>query len=343
MTASADPRPLMQRVRDTLKMRHYSASTEEAYTRWIRDYIIFHDKRHPVTLGTPEITTYLSMLATRRRVSASTQNQARAALLFLYRHVLDQPPEALGEIAQARRPKRLPVVLNRGEVTQLFEHLDGTPRLVCGLLYGSGLRLLESLQLRVKDLDLDRGVLLVRRGKGAKDRRSVVPQGLRGPLGQALAAGRLRHTQSLAKGGGWVAVPGALARKYPNAGREWSWQWVFPARRGYRDRETGQARRHHLHETVIQRAVRQAARDAGLTKRVTPHTLRHSFATHLLEDGYDIRTIQELLGHADISTTMVYTHVLNRGPGGVRSPMDRLFGSGGEPGGGWGSPADGGR
>ena len=316
----------MQRVRAALRVRHYSPATEAAYTRWIRDYIVFHGKRHPDQMGAEEISAYLSMLASRRRVAASTQNQARAALLFLYRQVLDTPPDQLDGVVLAKRPRRLPVVLSRGEVGQLFDHLDGVPRLACGLLYGSGLRLMECMRLRVKDLDLDRGTLLVRRGKGAKDRRSMIPLALRPALADHLAAARARHAAALKKGAGWVALPGALGRKLPNAGREWGWQWVFCATRSYRDAETGQVLRHHLHETVVQRAVRRATRQAGLTKRVTPHTLRHSFATHLLEDGYDIRTIQELLGHADLTTTMIYTHVLNRGPSGVRSPMDRMFG-----------------
>lgn len=326
------PSRLMDKVRETLRVRHYSPATEKSYTRWIRLFIIFHDKRHPAEMGAPEISAFLTHLAVRQRVAASTQNQARAALLFLYRHVLDRDPGSLADVESARRPSSIPVVLTRSETAQLFDHLHGTPRLAAGLLYGSGLRLMECLRLRVKDLDLEHGVLQVRRGKGAKDRRTMVPGALRPALRVHLADTLRQHRSDVAAGAGWVALPHAISRKFPGAGREWSWQWVFPATRIYLDPQTGQKRRHHLHETVLQRAVRAAARSAGHNKRVTCHTLRHTFATHLLEDGSDIRTIQELLGHADVSTTMIYTHVLNRGPQGVLSPMDRLFGAGGSPG-----------
>lgn len=327
------PRRLMHQVRDTLRVRRYRPATEKAYTRWIREYIVFHGKRHPSEMGAAEITAFLTHLATDLDVAASTQNQARAALLFLHRHVLEQDPGSLAGVRSARRPKALPVVLSRREVMRLFDHLEGDRRLAAGLLYGGGLRLMECLRLRVKDLDLERGELLVRRGKGAKDRRTVIPEALQDALRAHLRATRTQHRRDTATGAGWVELPRAFTRKSPDAGRAWAWQWVFPATRCYRHPATGEVRRHHLHETVLQRAVREAARDAGLAKRVTCHTLRHSFATHLLEDGADIRTIQELLGHADVSTTMLYTHVLNRGPHGVVSPLDRLRPGG--MGGGW--------
>jgi integron integrase len=319
---TAQPPRLMQRVRGAIRTRHLSPRTEEAYAGWIRRFIVFHDKRHPGDMGEAEISAFLSSLATRDRVSASTQNQALAALLFLYQVVLDRRLGRIDELVHAKRPQRLPVVLTRQEVRALLAKIGGVPWLVASLLYGSGLRVLEGLTLRVKDIDLERREVLVRDGKGRKDRRTVVPSALIEPLRRHLEATAAQHARDLQGGAGYVALPDSLDRKYPSAPREWRWQWIFPATRLYREPATGERRRHHLHETVIQRAVRQAAARVGLTKPVTPHTLRHSFATHLLEDGYDIRTIQELLGHRDVSTTMVYTHVLNRGPGGVRSPLD---------------------
>jgi integron integrase len=265
----------------------------------------------------------LSHLATSLQVSASTQNQALAALLFLYQQVLGRELAWLGDLVHAKRPAHVPVVLTRDEVRAVLRCLDGVPHLIAALLYGAGLRFIEALQLRVKDIDVPRRELTVRRGKGQKDRRTVLPEVLVEPLHDHLAWARAQHDDDLRRGAGFIALPDAIARKYPGAQREWPWQWVFPATRTYVDRETRQVRRHHLHETVIQREVRAAARAARVPKMVSPHTLRHSFATHLLESGYDIRTIQELLGHKDVSTTMIYTHVLNRGAGGVRSPLDR--------------------
>jgi integron integrase len=321
-TAAQPPR-LLDRVRASLHARHYSPRTVRAYVGWIRRYIVFHGKRHPDQMGGVEVGSFLSNLAIHGKVSSSTQNQALAALLFLYQQVLGRELEWLGDLVHAKRPKQVPVVLGRQEVRDLMAQLENPVWLVCSLLYGAGLRLLEALRLRVKDIDLDRREITVRRGKGGKDRRTVLPNASVETLRAQLAAVKKMHDADLVAGAGAVSLPGALERKYPSASREWSWQWLFPATRQYSDRDTGEKRRHHLHETVIQRAVREAAIATGITKPVSPHTLRHSFATHQLEDGYDIRTIQELLGHRDVSTTMIYTHVLNRGGLGVRSPLDR--------------------
>ena len=320
---------LVDAVRGALRLRHLSPRTERAYLDWMRRYVAFHRGRHPRDLGPEHVTAFLSSLATAGRVAASTQNQALAALLFLYREVLDQDLPWLHDVVRAKTPVRLPVVLARDEVRAVLAHLHGTPRLMAALLYGSGLRLLECCRLRVKDLDFARHQLAVRRGKGDKDRLTMLPASLERPLAAHLRAVKLQHDQDLADGAGWVELPGGLSRKLPNAGREWAWQWVFPATRTYVEAATRQRRRHHLHETVVQQAVRKAVLDAGIGKRATCHTFRHSFATHLLEDGSDIRTVQELLGHRDVATTMIYTHVLNRGPAGVKSPVDRLFGGGG--------------
>ena len=315
---------LLDRVREALRARHYSRKTEKAYVAWIRRFILFHGKRHPRDMGAADVTRYLSSLATAGRVAASTQNQALSALLFLYREVLHVEMPWLDDIVRARRPVRLPEVLTRDEVRAIIRQLHGNPRLMAILLYGSGLRLLECARLRVKDLDLARHQITVRGGKGDKDRVTTLPLIVETELIRHLAAVKRQHDADLHRGAGWVELPWALARKYPNAGREWPWQWVFPASRSYVDHATGQRRRHHLHESVLQRAVKEAARFAGISKRATCHTLRHSFATHLLEDDRDIRTVQELLGHRDVATTMVYTHVLSRGPAGVRSPADRM-------------------
>lgn len=315
---------LLDRVREALHTRHYSRKTEKAYVAWIRRFIVFHGKRHPREMGAAEVTRYLSSLATAGRVAASTQNQALSALLFLYREVLQIEMPWLDDIVRARRPIRLPEVLTRDEVRAIIRQLHGPSRLMAILLYGSGLRLLECARLRVKDLDFARHQLTVRAGKGDKDRVTTLPVTVEVELTRHLAAVKQQHEADLRQGAGWVELPWALARKYPNAGREWPWQWVFPASRSYVDHATGQRRRHHLHESVLQRAVKEAARFAGISKRATCHTLRHSFATHLLEDDRDIRTVQELLGHRDVAATMVYTHVLNRGPAGVRSPADRM-------------------
>ena len=318
------PLKLLAQVRQALRVRHYSRRTEEAYVRWVRRYVLFHGLRHPSGLGEADLTRFVSSLAVDRRVSASTQNQALAALLFLYRDVLGQRVGWLEHVVHARRSVRLPVVLTRAEVRDVLGRMEGTPRLVASLLYGSGVRLLEGLQLRVKDLDFGANEIIVRGGKGDKDRHTVLPAAFRADLERHCEAVRRLHMRDCAEGAGWVELPYALAGKYPNAGREWGWQWVFPATRGYLDPVSRQQRRHHLHETVVQRAFKQAVRASGMAKRASCHTLRHSFATHLLETGYDIRTIQDLLGHRDVRTTMIYTHVLKRGGLGVRSPADSL-------------------
>jgi integron integrase len=307
--------------------RFYSRRTEKAYVGWIKRYIFFHDKRHPAEMGAEEVRRFLTALAVDGHVAASTQNQALNALLFLYRVVLEQNLPWLDDVIRASRPVRLPVVLTRDEVRRVLERVDGAPRLIVLLLYGAGLRLLEAAQLRVKDVDFTTNQIVIRNGKGAKDRVTMLPATARPGLLQQLDVVRRQHRADLEHGAGWVALPDALARKYPNAGRELGWQWIFPATRHYVDRVTGQRRRHHLHESVVQRAVKKTLRQAGIAKLASCHTFRHSFATHLLEDGHDIRTVQELLGHRDVSTTMIYTHVLNRGPAAVRSPADRLLDS----------------
>ena len=315
---------LLERVRAAIRARHYSRRTEKAYTRWIVRFIRFHRMRHPLAMGKGEVEAFLSSLAVNDGVAASTQNQALNAILFLYETVLDRKLDWLDDVVRAKAPARLPVVLTREEVRAVMGQLDGPAWIMAGLLYGAGLRLLECCRLRVKDVDFGTKEITVRGGKGDRDRRTMLPAVLREPLRRQLETAREQHRADLAHGCGWVELPGRLAHKYPNAGREWCWQWVFPASRRYRDAETGQCRRHHLHETVLQRAVRLAVIRAGIPKPASCHTLRHSFATHLLEDGHDIRTVQELLGHRDVRTTMVYTHVLNRGGLGVLSPADRL-------------------
>ncbi|HVO36059.1 MAG TPA: integron integrase [Gemmatimonadales bacterium] len=322
------PKPrLLDRVREALRTRHYSRRTEQAYVAWTRRFIFFHGKRHPAELGAPEVARFLSALAVEGRVAAYTQNQALSALLFLYRDVLAVELPWLDDVVRAKRPVRLPVALTRDEVRAVLQRLAGPTRLMACLLYGAGLRVLECCRLRVQDVDFGANLIVVRGGKGDKDRRTMLPATVKDDLRRHLAGVRAQHEADLATGAGWVELPTALARKYPRAGREWVWQWVFPATRFYVDRATGERRRHHLHETVLQRAIKHAVGQAGLAKRASPHTLRHSFATHLLEDGHDIRTVQELLGHRDVTTTMIYTHVLNRGPAGVRSPADRMFGA----------------
>src|SRR5688572_13918923 len=320
--APAGPRLLTQ-VREAIRLHHYSRRTEEAYVGWVRRYVRFSGMRHPAELGGEDVRRFLTALADRGKVSASTQSQALSGLLFLYRQVLGRELESVA-IIRPVRPVRFPVVLSREEVRALLEGLAGTPRLVAILLYGSGLRLLEALGLRVKDLDFITGELVVRRGKGAKDRITMMADSAQRELKGQLERVRRQHERDRAAGGGYVPLPGAFHRKSPGAAREWAWQFVFPATQTYVERASGLRYRHHLHESVIQRAVKQAVQRAGIPKRATCHTLRRSFATHLLEDGYDIRTVQELLGHRDVSTTMVYTHVLNRGGRGVRSPADSL-------------------
>lgn len=320
-----EPSTLMAQVRSSVRRRGMSRRTEEAYAQWIRRFIQFHGLRHPSTLGSAEVEAFLSHLAVDRDVAASTQNQALSALLFLYRNVLDIELPWLDELVRAKRPPRLPTVMTKQEVARVIDHLDGSKRLMALILYASGLRLLECARLRVKDLDFERQQLVVRGGKGNRDRVTLFPASVQPLLLAHLDEVRKQHEADLAQGAGWVELPDALARKFPNGGKRWSWQWVFPATRRYRHEATGQWRRHHLHETVLQREVPAAARVAGIAKRITCHTFRHSFATHLLEDGYDIRTIQKLLGHRDIRATMVYTHIVDRGPGAVRSPLDTLL------------------
>ena len=294
------------------------------YVAWIRRFILFHRKKHPATMGAPEIGAFLSWLATNQRVSASTQNQALSALLFLYRHVLRIEIGPLARVTRAKMPHRVPVVLSQDEVSRVLKHLEGRSWIVVALLYAAGLRLLECLELRVKDIDFDRQEILVQRGKGQKDRRTMLPAGVCERLKAHLENVKRQHERDLADGFGRVVLPFAVDRKYRNAATAWGWQFVFPAARLCRDPRWGPPSRFHLHETGVQRAVPDAVRKAGLAKRVGSHTFRHSFATHLLQAGHDIRTVQELLGHSNISTTMIYTHVLNRGGLGVRSPLDRL-------------------
>lgn len=312
---------LIERLHAELRRRHYSPRTERAYEYWVRRYILFHRRRHPRDLGAEQLRTFLDDLAA-RGASPSTHHQALCALVFLYRAVIGTKAPWIEQLTRPRRTLSLPVVLTRDEVHSILSRMKGVPQLMATLMYGSGLRLLECAQLRIKDIDFESAQITVRRGKGRKDRRTLLPNRLRQPLEDHLRTVKVQHHADIVVGAGYVALPGALATKYPNANREWPWQWVFPATRHYRDPATGQLRRHHLHQTVVQRSFRAAVQAAGLTKPATCHTLRHSFATHLLEAGYDIRTIQELLGHADVATTMIYTHVLNRGPLGVRSPLD---------------------
>jgi integron integrase len=320
----ARPVRLLDHVRAELRVRHASPRTEESYVQWIRRFIVFHGKRHPSELGSVEITAFLNHLAVQGCVAAATQNQALNALVFLYRRVLCVEAPRLEGLVRAKQPRRLPVVLTPEEVRALLRRLDGPSLLVASLLYGSGLRLLEALTLRVKDLDFGAGEIRVRDGKGRKDRVVPLPHSIAEPLRDHLERVRELHARDCELGFGEVGLPGALARKYPSASREWGWQWVFPATTRYVDPEAGVERRHHLHETAVQRAVARAVRRAGIAKHASSHTLRHSFATHLLLTGYDIRTVQELLGHRDVKTTMIYTHVLNKAGLGVRSPLDEV-------------------
>ena len=318
------PPPLLTQLVTEVRRRGYSPRTEEAYSAWVRRFIVHQGMRHPRDLGPEQVTAFLTHLAVKECVAASTQKQALAAVLFLYRKVLKMDMPWLHDMVRVQRPAKLPVVLDRLEVSAVLSHLTGLPALVASLLYGSGLRLMEALQLRIKDIDFHRSAITVRSGKGNRDRQALLPA----PAAAALLRHRdqveRQHRQDVATGSGYVALPNQLHRKLPSAHREFAWQWFFPATRIYHHTETNQRRRHHFHETAIQRAVREAVLRAGLTKRATCHTFRHSFATHLLESGHDIRTIQKLLGHRDVRTTMIYTHVLNRGPHGVRSPLEGL-------------------
>jgi integron integrase len=313
---------LLAQVRQAIRVRHYSRQTERAYVQWVVRFVEFHGRRHPRELGAAAVMAFLTHLAERERLAAASQNQAAAALAFLYAHVLGVPLDDLGEIVRAKERQRIPVVLTRDEVRRVLGHLTGVNHLVALVLYGSGLRLLEALRLRVKDLDFERGEIRVREAKGGKARVTMLAAVAREPLQRHLERVARVHQRDLAEGAGSVRLPGALHRKYPGAVREWAWQWVFPASRRHRELADGFSGRHHWHESAVQRAVRAAVRAAGVSKHATCHTLRHSFATHLLEAGYDIRTVQELLGHHDVRTTMIYTHVLNRGGMGVRSPAD---------------------
>ncbi len=313
---------LLDNVRHVARLKHLSFRTETTYIQYIRNFIRFHNRRHPDTLGEPEIRAFLSHMAVEGNVAASTQNVALNALLFLYRDVLDRDFPRLGEVVRARRPTRLPVVYTPEEVRRIFAHLDGTPRLMAGLLYGSGLRLMECVRLRVKDIDFEYSQIIVRDGKGAKDRRVPLPPTLITSLRAQLETARKTHRRDLEAGHGEVALPYALSKKYRHSARDWNWQWIFPAIRLAVDPRGGATRRHHVSEDGLQRAVKKAIRAAEVDKSGSCHALRHSFATHLIERGTDIRTVQELLGHTDLRTTMIYTHVLNRGGLAVQSPLD---------------------
>lgn len=317
------PKPkLLDQLREIIRLKHYSIRTEQSYVDWAKRYILFHGKKHPKDMGAKEISAFLTHLAVDKNVSASTQNQALNALIFLYKELLKISVGDIGEVARAKRPIRRPVVMSRDEVKRVTDKMTGLPRLMAELLYGTGMRLMEGVRLRVKDIDFDLNQIIVRDGKGAKDRVTMLPQKLRPPLERHLSEVKAIHDRDLAAGNGHVYLPYALAEKYPNADKEWGWQYVFPARSISKDPRSGRVGRHHLHETALQSAMKNAVRAAGLTKPASVHTLRHSFATHLLEAGYDIRTVQELLGHKDVSTTMIYTHVLKQGAGAVRSPVD---------------------
>jgi integron integrase len=314
---------LLDQVRDRIRLKHYSIRTEQAYLDWVRRFVVFHGRRHPRELGHAHVEAFLTHLAVEGNVAAATQNQAKSALLFLYKEVLGAELPWLDGVESAKRPARLPVVLTVEEVRGVLQRVDGTRGLILRLLYGTGMRLLEALRLRVKDVDFQRREILVRDGKGARDRVTMLPDRLALPLREHLARVKALHDDDLRAGYGEVYLPYALSRKYPNAAREWAWQYVFPSAKRSVDPRSGAVRRHHADDQNVQRAMRAALREAGIAKPATPHTLRHSFATHLLESGNDIRTVQELLGHRDVATTMIYTHVLNRGGRGVLSPLDR--------------------
>lgn len=313
---------LLDLISEQMKLRNYSPKTIQPYIKWIRHFILFHGKEHPVNLGADHVRSFLNYLVGTKHLSPSSQNQALNALVFLYKHILQIDLGPIGETLRAKRTKRIPTVLTRQEVLSVLQHIEGAPRLIAGLLYGAGLRLMDGVQLRVQELDFSKNEIVIRYGKGGKDRRSMIPEALIPQLQTHLQQVRQLHEDDLKDGYGKAPLPNALTRKYPNADREWGWQWVFPASTRYKDVNDQIWRRHHLHESCVQKAVKLAARRSGIPKRIGCHTFRHSFATHLLEDGYDIRTVQELLGHKDVKTTMIYTHVLNKGGLGVRSPLD---------------------
>ena len=317
---------LLDQLRAAIRKKHYSIRTEDAYVYWTKQYIFFHGKRHPKELGEKEISDFLTYLAVKRNVAASTQNQALNALVFLYKHIIGKDLGDFGKFQRAKTSHRLPVVLSRKEVEILVSFISPKYRLIALLLYGCGLRLIECLRLRVKDIDFEIGEVIVRNGKGGKDRGTMLPEKARESLKEQLKRVKAVHEQDLKNGYGEVYLPNALSRKYPSAGKEWRWQFVFPSEKISKDDpRSGKWRRHHLYETSVQRAVRNALFKAKIAKHATPHTFRHSFATHLLEDGYDIRTVQELLGHKDVSTTMIYTHVMNKGAMAVKSPLDSML------------------
>ena len=317
------PPKLLDQVRNKIRVKHYSIRTETQYLQWIKRFILFHGKRHPKDMGAAEVEAFLSHLAVEGNVSASTQNQALSALLFLYREILAIELPWLDDVVRAKKPQRLPSVLNRSEVALVLERMEGTYSLMARLLYGTGMRLMECCRLRVKDIDFGQREILIRDGKGAKDRVTMLPETLISDLQAHLVKRRRLYEDDLGKGMAEVFLPDALERKYPNAPNEWAWQYVFSSGSYSVDPRSGRERRHHIDEKLLQRAMKKAVTASGITKFATPHTLRHSFATHLLEGGYDIRTVQELLGHSDVSTTMIYTHVLNKGGRGVVSPLDR--------------------
>src|SRR3990172_1313003 len=322
-TSETDRKPkLMDSLREALRSRHYSRRTEQTYCHWVKRFIFFHKVRHPAEMAEPEINDFLTHLAVKEKVSASTQNQALTALLFLYRHVIGREVGDLGKVIRARKLTRLPVIMTRDEVKAVLSNLSEDKWLMASLMYGAGLRLMECLRLRVQDIDFSRNEIMVRDGKGAKDRITMLPELIKKPLQDHLRDVKAIHEKDLAEGWGHVLMPDALDRKYPNAPMDWRWQWVFPQENRWKNTTTGQQGRHHVHETIFQRAVKDAVHKANVVKHAGCHTFRHSFATHLLESGYDIRTIQELLGHKDVSTTMIYTHVLSKGGHGVRSPID---------------------
>ncbi len=315
---------LLDRLCEALRSRHYSRRTEQTYCLWVKRFIYFHNVRHPAEMGEPEINAFLTHLAVKERVSSSTQTQTLCALLFLYRYIFNREIGQLEDLIRARKSRKIPVVMTREEVKAVLDHLHGDKWIMASLMYGAGLRLMECLRLRVQDIDFSRNEIAVRDGKGAKDRMTMLPESLKKPIQDHLRKVKTIHEKDLADGWGRVQLPYALDRKYPNAPADWRWQWVFPQENRWKNPKIGEEGRHHLDESLVQKAVRDAVARAGLTKRATCHTFRRSFATHLLEGGYDIRTVQELLGHNDVKTTMIYTHVLNRGPAGVRSPVDAL-------------------